>query len=65
MSFLYYSAMNNSPVAVVHCISKSWRVDDGQGELDTPLLHQDFGLLHLQMYNQRFPGEVPLETSIP
>lgn len=39
----------NSPVAVVHRISKAWRVDDGQRELDTPLLYQYFGLFDLKL----------------
>lgn len=38
----------NSPVAVVHCISKAWCVYDGQRELDAPLLYQHFGLFHLK-----------------
>lgn len=38
----------NSPVAVVHRISKAWCVDDGQCELDAPLLYQHFGLFHLK-----------------
>lgn len=38
----------NSPVAVVHRISKAWCVDDGECELNAPLLYQHFGLFHLK-----------------
>lgn len=37
-----------SPVAVVHRISKAWCVDDGECELNAPLLYQHFGLFHLK-----------------
>lgn len=37
----------SSPVAVVHSVAEAGRVDDGEQQLDAPLLHQDLGLLHL------------------
>lgn len=37
----------SSPVAVVHSVAEAGRVDNGEQQLDAPLLHQDLGLLHL------------------
>lgn len=36
------------PVAVVHCISKAWRINDGEGKLDASFFDQHFGLFYLK-----------------
>lgn len=36
------------PVTVVHCISKAWCINDGEGKLDPSFFDQHFGLFYLK-----------------